>query len=50
MAEENTDENVQELSGTEKSAILMMLLGEDEAGRVANVFKQMMRDDLELLK
>jgi len=22
----------------------------DEAGRVANVFKQMMRDDLELLK
>ena len=27
MAEENTEENVQELSGTEKSAILMMLLG-----------------------
>ena len=34
MAEENTDENVQELSGTEKSAILMMLLGEDEAAAV----------------
>ena len=31
MAEENNEENVQELSGTEKSAILMMLLGEDEA-------------------
>ena len=34
MAEENTDDNVQELSGTEKSAILMMLLGEDEAAAV----------------
>ena len=34
MAEENTEENVQELSGTEKSAILMMLLGEDEAAAV----------------
>ena len=34
MAEENTGENVQELSGTEKSAILMMLLGEDEAAAV----------------
>ena len=34
MAEENTDESVQELSGTEKSAILMMLLGEDEAAAV----------------
>ena len=34
MAEENNEENVQELSGTEKSAILMMLLGEDEAAAV----------------
>ena len=34
MAEENTDDNVQELSGTEKSAILMMLLGEDEASEI----------------
>ena len=33
MAEENTEENVQELSGTEKS-VLMMLLGEDEAAAV----------------
>ena len=34
MAEENNEENVQEVSGTEKSAILMMLLGEDEAAAV----------------
>ena len=34
MAEENAEESVQELSGTEKSAILMMLLGEDEAAAV----------------
>ena len=34
MAEENQESNVEDLSGTEKSAILMMLLGEDEAAQV----------------
>ena len=34
MAEENIDEGFENLSGTEKSAILMMLLGEDEAATV----------------
>ena len=34
MAEENQEGNVEDLSGTEKSAILMMLLGEDEAAQV----------------
>ena len=34
MAEENIDEMIENLSGTEKSAILMMLLGEDEAAQV----------------
>ena len=34
MAEENIDEGLENLSGTEKSAILMMLLGEDEAATV----------------
>jgi hypothetical protein len=29
---------------------LVRMIVTDEAGRVANVFKQMMRDDLELLK
>ena len=35
MAEENTEENVQELSGTEKSAILMMLLSGHGTAAVA---------------
>ena len=34
MAEEINDEGLENLSGTEKSAILMMLLGEDEAAQV----------------
>ena len=34
MAEENIDEGLENLTGTEKSAILMMLLGEDEAATV----------------
>lgn len=34
MAEENDDNIAAELSGTQKSAILMMLLGEDEAAAV----------------
>ena len=34
MAEENIDDGLENLSGTEKSAILMMLLGEDEAAQV----------------
>ena len=34
MAEENIDDGLANLSGTEKSAILMMLLGEDEAAQV----------------
>jgi flagellar motor switch protein FliG len=35
MAEEVSDiEKLAELSGTEKSAILMMLLGEEEAAQV----------------
>ena len=33
----------------DKVALVRMIVT-DEAGRVANVFKQMMRDDLELLK
>ena len=33
MAEENQEGNMEDLSGTEKSAILMMLLGEDEAAQ-----------------
>ena len=48
MAEENIDESVQELSGTEKSAILMMLLGEDEAAGKAN--EQIKTSKLELWK
>ena len=34
MAEEINDESLENLTGTEKSAILMMLLGEDEAAQV----------------
>ena len=34
MAEETDDNIAAELSGTQKSAILMMLLGEDEAAAV----------------
>ena len=34
MAEENIEEGFENLTGTEKSAILMMLLGEDEAATV----------------
>ena len=34
MAEENMDDGIENLTGTEKSAILMMLLGEDEAATV----------------
>jgi len=34
MAEEIDNQEITELSGTEKSAILMMLLGEDEAAAV----------------
>ena len=34
MAEENTEADIENLTGTEKSAILMMLLGEDEAAQV----------------
>ena len=34
MAEDLDDENTPRLSGTQKSAILMMLLGEEEAAAV----------------
>ena len=34
MAEEVNEESLENLTGTEKSAILMMLLGEDEAAQV----------------
>ena len=34
MAEEINEESLENLTGTEKSAILMMLLGEDEAAQV----------------